>query len=142
MSGQQSGVTVYGEQRGAAVSDYDADGRVDLVVTQNGAETKLYRNSQAQPGLRVRLIGPKGNASGVGAVLRTSDGTHQGPAREIHAGSGYWSQDSAVQVFGDRKNIKKIFVRWPGSKSATETLIPADARELEIIISGTVKVIR
>ena len=33
---------VYGEQRGAAAADYDRDARVDLVVTQNGAATRLY----------------------------------------------------------------------------------------------------
>src|SRR5437879_1056488 len=54
--GQESGVTVYGEQRGCALADYDGDGRTDLVVTQNGAATKLYRNERGQPGLRVRLV--------------------------------------------------------------------------------------
>ncbi|HET9708856.1 MAG TPA: VCBS repeat-containing protein, partial [Gemmatimonadales bacterium] len=58
--GQVSGITVYGDQRGAAFGDYDADGRVDLVVSQNGAETKLYHNERATPGLRVRLQGPPG----------------------------------------------------------------------------------
>src|SRR6185503_7473844 len=51
--GRESGVKVNGEQRGAAVCDFDQDGRLDLVVTQNGAETKLYRNLHARPGLRV-----------------------------------------------------------------------------------------
>ena len=68
--GQESGVKVYGEQRGSAVSDFDGDGRVDLAVSQNGAETKLYRNTSARPGLRVRLAGPAGNPNGVGAAMR------------------------------------------------------------------------
>jgi hypothetical protein len=42
--GQESGIAIYGEQRGCAAADFDGDGRPDLVVTQNGAETKLYRN--------------------------------------------------------------------------------------------------
>ena len=58
--GQESGVAIYGEQRGAAVSDYDGDGRVDLVVAQNGAETKLYHNARAKPGLRIRLKASRG----------------------------------------------------------------------------------
>jgi hypothetical protein len=41
MSGEDSGVLVWGEQRGSAIGDYDEDGRIDLVVAQNGAETKL-----------------------------------------------------------------------------------------------------
>src|SRR5439155_23221206 len=38
---REAGIAIYGEQRGCAVCDYDADGRTDLAVTQNGAETKL-----------------------------------------------------------------------------------------------------
>src|SRR5262249_19179380 len=34
--GQESGIKVYGQQRGAAAGDFDADGRLDLVLTQNG----------------------------------------------------------------------------------------------------------
>ena len=80
--------------------DFDGDGRVDLAVTQNGAETKLYQNVGAKPGLRVRLAGPPGNPDGIGATMRPIFGQRMGPAREIHGGSGYWSQDSAVQVLG------------------------------------------
>src|SRR5262249_13850337 len=53
--GQESGIKVYGEQRGAAAADFDHDGRMDLVVTQNGAVTKLYHNVGAKPNLRLRL---------------------------------------------------------------------------------------
>ena len=58
--GQESGIKVYGEQRGAALCDYDHDGRMDLVVTQNGDQTRLFHNVGAKPGLRVRLVGPAG----------------------------------------------------------------------------------
>src|SRR5204862_5901275 len=91
LPGQESGIKVYGEQRGCALCDYDGDGRVDLVVTQNGAETKLYHNGKAKPGLRVRLIGPGGNPLGIGASIRLQFGPRPGPIREVHAGSGYWS---------------------------------------------------
>src|SRR5437667_2937095 len=40
---QESGIKVYGEQRGAAVADFDGDGRVDLGVTQTGAATNVFR---------------------------------------------------------------------------------------------------
>ena len=70
LPGQESGVIVYGEQRGAAAADYDGDGRVDLTVTQNATSTKLYHNRHGKPGLRVRLAGPPGNPTGIGATLR------------------------------------------------------------------------
>src|SRR4030095_162309 len=109
--GQESGIKVYGEQRGAALCDYDADGRVDMVVTQSGAETKLYHNVGARPGLRIRLKGPPGNPNGLGAQLRLIGGQRLSPTREVHAGSGYWSQDSAVQVLGVQTGPLKLWVR-------------------------------
>jgi hypothetical protein len=139
--GQESGVKVYGEQRGAALCDYDGDGRVDLAVTQNSAETKLYHNVGARPGLRVRLKGPPGNPQAVGAQMRLSIGPRQGPMREIHAGSGYWSQDSAVQVLGRVEPPAEIRVRWPGGQ-VTTCAIPEKAGEISIDSRGKLEVIR
>ncbi len=134
--GQESGIKVYGEQRGAAVADFDNDGRVDLVVTQNGAATRLFHNVTAKPGLRVRLAGPPGNPSGIGAQLRLLFGERGGPVREIHAGSGYWSQDSAVSVLATPETPSRIWVRWPGGK-VTTTELPLDAREISVDDHGT-----
>jgi hypothetical protein len=139
--GQESGIKVYGEQRGAALCDYDRDGRIDLAVTQNGAETKLYHNVGGRPGLRVRLKGTPGNPQAVGAQLRLSCGPRQGPLREIHAGSGYWSEDSAVQVLGTPQAPTQIWVRWPGGHVTTSP-IPDKAGEISIDSSGKLEVMR
>jgi hypothetical protein len=141
MTGQETGVKVYGEQRGAALCDYDGDGRVDLVVTQNGAETKLYHNVGARPGLRIRLRGRAGNLQAVGAQIRLKFGDRFGPAREIHAGSGYWSADSAVQVLGTPEPPTQIQIRWPGGRMTTAD-IPRNAREIEVDWDEKIKVLR
>ena len=114
---------------------------MDLVVTQNGAETKLYHNVGARPGLRVRLKGPPGNPQGAGAQMRLRFGQRQGPVREIHAGSGYWSQDGAVQVLGTPETPTQIWLRWPGGQ-VTTSAIPENAREIAIDPSGKIEVIR
>jgi hypothetical protein len=130
--GQVSGIRVYGDQRGAAFADFDGDGRTDLVVSQNGAETKLYHNDHAKPGLRVRLIGPPQNPRAIGATIRVEYGDRtRGPAREIHGGSGYWSEDGAVQVMGLETNPTAVWVRWPDG-SETETPLTAGVAEIEI----------
>ena len=135
--GQTSGLFIYGEQRGSAVGDYDGDGRPDLAVSQNGAPTKLYHNVGGKPGLRVRLQGPAGNPEGIGAVMRLGFGAGRwGPAREVHAGSGYWSQDSVVQVLATPLAAVQIQVRWPGSKSPTLTELAPDAREVHLDFQG------
>jgi hypothetical protein len=138
--GQESGLKIYGEQRGSAVADFDGDGRVDLCVSQNGAQSKLYRNSTAKPGLRVRLNGPAANPFGYGVKLRIRENGQSGPAREIHCGSGYWSQDGATQVLSVNSPDAEILIRWPGQKELTAK-IPAGAKEISINTEGQITVI-
>jgi len=133
--GQQSGILVYGDQRGAAFADFDADGRVDLAVSQNGRETMLFHNEGAAPGLRVRLAGPAANPHAIGAVLRLMYADRRGPAREIHGGSGYWSQDGPVQVLGGLAGATAVWVRWPGGEE-TETALEPGQREITLRVGG------
>ena len=128
---------VYGEQRGAAVADFDGDGRVDLVATQNGAETRLFKNVRGKPGLRVRLKGPPGNPWGIGAQIRLKHGERMGPVREVHGGGGYWSEDSPVQVLAMAELPAQLWIRWPGGKCFTVE-VPAKAAEIQVGIDGLV----
>jgi enediyne biosynthesis protein E4 len=136
--GQVSGLLIYGEQRGAAAADFNEDGRTDLVVTQNGAATCLFQNVGAKPGLRVRLKGPPSNPAAVGAMVRLRFGQRMGPAREVHAGSGYLSQDSPVLVLGTPEPATEIVVRWPGGKT-TQATIPVGAMEVTVTVDGSVR---
>jgi len=131
MTGAASGLIVYGDQRGAAYADYDDDGRLDLAVSQNGAATRLFHNRGAKPGLRVRVQGPASNPDGVGAQVRIVYPDRMGPVREIQAGSGYWSENGAVQVFGLASTPKAVWVRWPGG-AITHVPVPAGAHEVVV----------
>jgi hypothetical protein len=131
LDGRTSGILVYGDQRGAAYGDYNADGRIDLVVPQNAATTRLFRNRGATPGLRVRLQGPPSNPDGVGAQVRIGFGDRHGPVREIQSGSGYWSQNGAVQVFGLSGTPTHVWVRWPGG---AESRVPVQRGAREVLV--------
>jgi len=141
MPATQSGVRIYGEQRGAAVSDFDGDGRLDLVAAQNNGETKLYRNAHARPGLAVRLIGPSANREGIGAALRLIAAGRAGPVKEIHAGSGYWSQDSTRCVLTSTSPLEQLWVRWPGGRTNV-VKISAEAREITLDYNGLMTILR
>lgn len=137
---RESGIQIYGEQRGCAMADFDRDGRIDLVVTQNGAATKLYHNRAGRPGLRVQLKGPPGNPNAIGACLRLFSGTKGGPIHEIHSGSGYWSQDSCAVVLTSRLSPSKLWIRWPGGATSTVE-IPQAARDVSIDLQGHLTVL-
>jgi hypothetical protein len=68
-------------------------------------------------------------------MLRLQSGGQLGPAHEIHAGSGYWSQDSSVTVLGSATTPTKLLVRWPGG-STTTTDLPAGVREVTVGTAG------
>jgi hypothetical protein len=132
MDGSLTGIQVYGEQRGAALADFNHDGRVDLCVSQNGGATKLYLNRSERRGLRVTLHGAAGNPDAVGAQMRVryADGS-AGPCRSIAAGTGYWSQEAAAQVLGCARDPVALWIRWPGGKEQTVPL-ERDVRELSV----------
>ncbi|MDA1273194.1 MAG: FG-GAP-like repeat-containing protein [Verrucomicrobia bacterium] len=127
---RETGLMVLGDARGAAVCDFDVDGRIDLVVGQNRGESKLYRNKRARPGLRVELKGPPQNSQAVGAIVRVAYPNGEfGPAHEIRLGGGYWSQDSNKLVLGTRDGVTALEIRWPGGFKE-RVPVPSGARSV------------
>jgi hypothetical protein len=55
-----------------------------------------------------------------------------GPAHEVHAGNGYWSQDSAVLVMGLAGEPATVSVAWPGGRKTT---CPVKKNETSVCIT-------
>ncbi len=129
VAASESGLDIPGDQRGAALGDFDRDGRLDLAVGQNGSTTRLFKNVQSTRGLRVRLLGPVGNPDGVGAQMQLRGSGGASPVREVHGGSGYYSCDGAVQILGPGGPgaAMELMVRWPGGRVSVEKLPPGSA---------------
>lgn len=124
VDGSVTGIKIYGEQRGAAVADFNHDGRVDLCVSQNGGATKLYIHESGKRGLRVTLRGPAKNPDAIGTQMRVRyAGGRMGPSRAVTAGGGYWSQDASAQVLGLGDGADAIWIRWPNGTEQTVPLV-------------------
>jgi hypothetical protein len=124
---RESGFSLPGEGRAVALADYDQDGRLDAAAGRHPGEIRLWRNTGAQPGLRVRLTGPSGNLPAAGAFVRPvyRDGS-RGPAHEIQLGAGTGAQAGADLVLGRALAIIALVIRWPDG--AAETVqVPAGA---------------
>ena len=127
-----SGIRIDGEQRAAALADFDHDRRIDVVVSQINGPTVLWANRRARPGLRVLLEGPPANPEAIGAQvrLRYPEG-RQGPVRAIQGGSGFGSQDASSLVLGMPSPATDVWVRWPGGREQVVPLRP-DQTEVRV----------
>ena len=128
---KSAGFAIHGEQRGAAVGDFNEDGRADLVVTQNAGPTRLLKNTSPRRGLLIKLIGPPNNLDAIGAKLQFRNPRHLRPVRELQSGSAYWSSNSRHQVLAMWPDDNALEVHWP---DGTTTAHSVQAAEEPIVI--------
>ncbi len=95
---------------GCAFSDFDNDGDLDLAIG-SGSGVKLFRNDirNGNHWLRVRVIGTKSNAAGIGARITVTQGKRR-YIREVEGGKGTTSQNSLIQHFGLGKSNRPVTV--------------------------------
>jgi hypothetical protein len=110
--------------RGLAVFDCDADGDLDLLITQNGGPAVLLENRlmQTTPAhwLRVALAGAGRNTRAIGATVTLRAGGRT-QVRMVRTGSSYLSQGDVFPTFGlgDVDRVEELRVRWPGGEEKT-----------------------
>ncbi len=105
---------------GAAVSDFDNDGDLDLVINNLDEEASLYENITDKKNnyLRVKLEGPEKNRDGIGAKISLYyDGIMQQFFQQKTV-RGYLSSNETAVHFGTGKTAiaDSIIVVWPDGK--------------------------
>jgi enediyne biosynthesis protein E4 len=123
--------------RGAAYGDFDNDGDLDLLITENNGPARLLRNDGSpNQKLRVTLAGTASNRSAIGAQARLVRGKTPTPWLMVKTGSSYLSQSELPLTFGLGKeaNVTAIEVLWPTGK--TERLPAAQAGTAITIVEG------
>ena len=91
---RESGIVIAGDMKAASVVDWN--GRPGIAVTLNNGPTAAFENKTAGRWLRVTLPG----AASPGARVTLTRPKAEAQVVELHAGSGYLSQDGATAWFG------------------------------------------
>jgi len=126
--------------RGLALGDFDNNGSVDVLVTQNNAAPILLRNQAAHQNhwLGVKLIGKKANIDAVGARISYQAGDLNRHVHKVGGGSYLSSHDPRVVLgLGKRDKIDWLEVRWPEPSGKIERFnnLPVD-RYITIVEGG------
>ncbi len=105
--------------RGCAFLDFNGDGKLDVVLTENNGPARLLRNDNDLNNHWVRLTlagdGKKSNRSAIGAQITIEAGDLV-LRRQVTGARGYLSQSELpVTVgLGGALRVERVSVRWPG----------------------------
>ena len=115
--------------RGAAVSDFDNDGDLDILVNNLGQRAQLLRNDggNANHWLEILLIGTRSNRDGVGARVKLTAGDLF-LYDERKGGMSYQSaQDPRLHFgLGNRSKIDSLEIMWPSGTVTKLANLKAD----------------
>jgi len=113
--------------RGMAVGDFDNDGHLDVLISNNGEAPLLLQNKGANQNnwLGLQLLATKSNPAAVGAIVTWQAGGVT--RRRLKTGGGsYLSSHDPREVLGvsTATKIDWIEIRWPSGKVDKLTNLP------------------
>jgi hypothetical protein len=116
--------------RGLAVGDWDNDGRVDALVSNQNDAVQLFRNldRSGHHWIAFRTVGTRSNRDGLHARFAlTAGGATQ--SATVRAGSSYLSASDPRLHFGlgSVGHVQRVEIRWPSGTIDTLADLAADA---------------
>jgi len=128
--------------RGLALGDFNNDGGVDVLISNNDAAPLLLRNNAGGENnwLGVHLIGRKCNVDAIGARIIYQSGDMKRSRMKVGGGSFLSSHDPRVVLgIGKRSRLDWLEVRWPLPSGVVERFTDLPMNRYITIVEGTGK---
>jgi hypothetical protein len=120
---------IVASSHGCAFADYDNDGDIDILVSNNNEPPTLLRNDggNKRNWLLVKCLGTGSNRSAIGARVRVVTGQHA-QMEEVISGSSFLSQSDLRLHFGlgQAKAADLVEVAWPSGLKESFRNVPAN----------------
>jgi hypothetical protein len=126
--------------RGLAVGDFDNDGRVDVLIANNGLAPVLLHNEAGVENhwLGLRLQGTRGNRDAVGARVTWSAGGVTRSRLKNGGGSYLSSHDPRLVLgLGRASRLERLEVKWPGPLGLVEQFSDLPVDRYVTLVEGT-----
>ena len=128
--------------RGLAVGDFTNDGRLDVLVANNGEAPLLLRNNAGtgHNWIGLKLVGKTCNRDAIGARLTWQVGTQRFTRLKNNGGSYLSSHDlREVLGLGAASKADWVEVRWPKPSTRVERFV-LEPGKYHVVAEGTGKV--
>jgi hypothetical protein len=129
--------------RGLAIGDYNNDGRIDVLIGNNGGAPVLLKNNAGEGNhwLGVRLQGTGCNRDAIGATLTWSAGGVTRKRFKSNGGSYLSSHDlREVLGIGRASKVDWVEITWPQPSGRVERLTDLPIDRYVTIVEGKGKV--
>lgn len=123
-----AGIATTARSRGAALVDFDGDGKLDVLVSNRRAPLELWQNRTLGTGnwLTLDLRQATGNRRAIGAWVTLSAGDWS-QTREVTVGGGHAGGQSGPLHFGlGTRDSVNLRIEWPDGRVTNITDLPVN----------------